>query len=189
VDAETIVRLRTDDLGGQASVAPVNSVGNEPGRIRTGNERVRAIVDLLNPALPVWDLCCDRGRIGCAVLDRHPVPQVVFVDRAMLTVGALEQSLQRYSRFAGRYRIVCADVIQMELPPPPVNFVVAGVSTNVICAFLSRLVDRRGDRIIGNTFQNASRFERRALAVGVAIQTSVDVVTRSGTQRVWRLRT
>jgi tRNA (adenine22-N1)-methyltransferase len=159
-----------------------------PGR-RRGTERVRAIIDLLNPALPVWDLCCDHGHIGCAALEQYPVTQVVFVDKAMRTVGRLERSLRRYSRLAGRYRMVCADVIQMELPAAPVNFVVAGVSSRVIGAFLSRLVSRRGDRIICNTFQNAARFEARSLAVGLAIDKSFDVATRSGIQRLWLLRT
>jgi tRNA (adenine22-N1)-methyltransferase len=142
----------------------------------------------LHPALPVWDLCCDHGHIGRAALEQYPVTHVVFVDKAVRTIGTLERSLGCYSRFAGRYRTLCADVIQMELPAAPVNFVVAGVSTNVICAFLSRMVNRRGDRIICNTFQNASRFEARALAVGLTIDKSSDVATKSGMQRVWLLR-
>ena len=161
--------------------------GRRSTSTRRGSERVREITGLLHPALPVWDLCCDHGQIGCAALAALTGTQVVFVDRARPTVERLERRLGHSQRFAGRYRVQCDDVLQMELPAAAVNFVVAGVSTNLICAFLSRLLDRRGDRIVCNTFQDASRFEERVLALGFTIDTSVDVTTPGGRQRIWVL--
>jgi hypothetical protein len=149
--------------------------------------RVRAIVGLLDRTLPVWDLCCDHARIGSAALDEYPEAHVVFVDRARLTVERLQTSLARSRRFRARYRLLCADVLRMELPATAANFVVAGVSTNVICSFLERLLHRSGDRIVCNTFQDAARFERRVLDLGFAIEARVDVATRRGRQRAWAL--
>ena len=144
------------------------------------------MVDLVDPALPVWDLCCDHGKIGYGVLTRHSATPVVFVDRAVATVDRLERALERNPSSAGRCQTLCADILQMELPGTPVNFVVAGVSSNVIVSFLGRLADRRGDRIICNTFQDATRLETRVLALGLRIDASVDVETPSGRlQRVW----
>jgi hypothetical protein len=154
---------------------------------RRRTDRVRVIVGLLDRTLPVWDLCCDHGRIGSAALEAYPEAHAVFVDRARLTVERLDASLARSRQFSGRYRVLWADVLRMELPAPAANFVVAGVSTSVICAFLERLRDRSGDRIVCNTFQDASRFERRAPDLGFAIDARVDVATRSGRQRVWAL--
>jgi tRNA A22 N-methylase len=149
--------------------------------------RVRAIVGLLDRTLPIWDLCCDHARIGSAALDEYPDGYVVFVDRAWLTVERLEKTLACSRRFSARYRLLWADVLRMELPATAANFVVAGVSTNVICAFLERLLHRSGDRIVCNTFQDAARFERRAQALGFAIDARVEVATRRGRQRVWAL--
>jgi tRNA A22 N-methylase len=145
------------------------------------------IVGFLDRALPVWDLCCDHGRIGSAALEAYPEAHAVFVDRARLTVERLAGSLAHTRRFSGRYRLLLADVLRMELPAAAANFVVAGVSTNVICAFLDRLRARWGDRIVCNTFQDASRFELRVQGLGFAIDSCVDVATRSGRQRVWAL--
>ena len=153
------------------------------------NERLNTIVGLLNPALPVWDLCCDHGYIGSAAMHRHPSTHVTFVDDKKHTVDKLAGWLNRSSRVTRRYRVLCADVLMMELPAAAANFVIAGVSTEVIGAFLGRLAGRRGDYIICNTFQSPSRFEARVLALGLTVDTSADVATPSGRQqRVWRLR-
>jgi hypothetical protein len=157
-----------------------------PGRC-AARERIRAIVGLVDPALPVWDLCCDLGQIGAAVMAQHPEAKVIFVDRAARTAERLGRSLSRRPDAAGRYCVVCADLMAVELPAGPVNFIVAGVSTNVICAFLARLRGRDGDRIICNTFQDAARFEARARSTGFLIEESLDVATRNGRQRLWRL--
>ena len=66
----------------------------------------------------------------------YPDTRVVFVDRATQTIRTLAESLGRSSGLAGRYRLVCADVLHMELPAAPVNFVIAGVSNVVIYRFL-----------------------------------------------------
>ncbi len=154
---------------------------------RRGTARVRAMVDLLRPGMTVWDLCCDRGHIGLAALEHDPAADAVFVDRAMRTVDTLERALARNARVAGRYRVICADVRQLELPAPPVNFVIAGVSTKLIAAFLQRVVSRSGDRVICNTFQDPSGFQARAVALGFVIEQSLEVDARSGSQGIWVL--
>ena len=152
-----------------------------------GRERIRAIVELVDPALPVWDLCCDLGQIGIAVMAQHLDTHVVFVERAARTAERLEHRLCRRREAAGRYRVVCADMLEIELPAAPANFVVAGVSTPLICGFLGRLTGRGDDRIICNTFQDAARFEARARSAGFLVKESRAVATRSGRQRLWRL--
>lgn len=176
----------------QSSTPVTSSVDrtDAPGAPRLrGSRRVRAIVNLLNPSLPVWDLCCDHGSIGRAALEQCSETRVVFVDRSAQTVRKLAEALGGSSGLAGRYRLVCADVLRMELPAAPVNFVIGGVSSLVICRFLEGVAGRRGDRLVCNTFQDPERFEARVRTLGLGIQTSLDVSTRRGVQRIWRLET
>ena len=147
--------------------------------------RIDAILDLLDPALPVWDLCCDRGAIGCAVLDRLPGAIVVFVEKRPLIVEALRNAVGNRLGRDGRYRIVADDVLRMALPEGPANLVIAGVGTNLICAFLARLVERRGDRIVCSTSQSPERFERLTAESGWTVVSRRDVSSRTGRQTVW----
>lgn len=164
---------------------------SDAGRASTplGEPRTRldTIVDLIDPALPVWDLCCDRGVIGCAVLDRVPTASVVFVEKRPRIVDALVDTVASRSGRAGRYRIVADDVLRMPLPPEPASLVIAGVGTNLICAFLARLTDRRGDRIVCSTSQSPERFERLAQEAGWTVVSRHEVSSRTGRQTVWRM--
>lgn len=150
--------------------------------------RVRATLARLDAALPIWDLCCDAGIIGRTAMDDDPAAHVVFVDKRPRIVEALERRLASQPRYAGRHRVLTADIRQMLLPPSSVNFIVAGVGTNLICAFLARLRDRSGDRIVASTSQNAERFERHAAAVGFATADRAVVTSRDGSQTIWTLR-
>lgn len=166
------------NVGGEA--------GAPPGRRRSA--RVQSILARLDATLPVWDLCCDGGVIGCAAMDLDPAATVVFVDKRPRILAALEALLARGPQYAGRQRVVCADILEMPLPPTPVNFIVAGVGTNLICAFLTRMHDRTGDRIVASTSQNADRFERLAATAGFVAADRELVTSRTGRQTVWTLR-
>lgn len=120
-------------------------------------------------------------------MDRDPAVQVVFVDKRPRIVEALRPLLERRPRYAGRYRLVCADILAMDLPPAPANFIVAGVGTNLIWAFAARLA-RRDDRVVCSTSQSPDRFE--ALAAGSAFEAvdRLEVRSRTGSQTIWTLR-
>lgn len=150
--------------------------------------RIRATLARIDPALPIWDLCCDAGVIGRTAMDDDPVATVVFVDKRPRIVESLEARLAREPRYAGRHRVLTADIRQLPLPPSPVNFIVAGVGTNLICAFLERLRERTHDRIIASTSQNPERFERLAAAAGFAVDARETVTSREGRQTIWTLR-
>ncbi|BCS32543.1 hypothetical protein TBR22_A17570 [Luteitalea sp. TBR-22] len=151
----------------------------------TVSPRIAAIVDLIDPALPVWDLCCDRGVIGCAVLDRFPEAAVIFVEKRPRIVEALRDAVANRSGRQGRYRVVCDDVRHMPLPDAPASFVVAGVGTNLICEFLARVAHRDGDRVVCSTSQSPDRFERLTGEAGWRVVARRDVASRTGRQTVW----
>lgn len=149
---------------------------------------MQAILSRVDAALPVWDLCCDGGLIGCVAMDREPTATVVFVDKRARIVEALEGLLARGPHYAGRHRVLCADILEMPLPAAPVNFIVAGVGTNLICAFLGRLHHRPGDRIVASTSQNPERFERLAAEAGFLAADREAVTSRTGRQTIWTMR-
>lgn len=155
---------------------------------RRSTPRVDAILARVEPTLPVWDLCCDGGVIGCVAMDRDPSATVVFVDKRPRILDALGALLARGPHYAGRHTIACADILDMPLPPAPVNFIVAGVGTNLICAFLQRVASRTGDRIVASTSQNPERLARLAADAGFLATAREDVTSRTGRQTIWTMQ-
>lgn len=154
---------------------------------RRSSARVDAILDRVDAALPLWDLCCDRGQIGCVAMDRHRRASVVFVDKRPRILEPLVALIAGTPAYTGRARIVCDDILDMALPAAPVNFVVAGVGTNLICAFLERLTGRVTDRLVCSTSQSPERFERLAAARGFVAADRADLASRHGRQTIWTL--
>jgi hypothetical protein len=116
------------------------------------------------------------------------VASVVFVDRRPNIAEALAPLVARWSRYVGRYRILCVDVLRMDLPPTPVNFIIAGVGTNLVWAFADRLVHRVGDIVICSTSQCPERFETLGQGRGFVVRDRLEVRSRSGRQTMWTLR-
>jgi tRNA A22 N-methylase len=162
--------------------------GHVPRIGRRSSPRVDALLGRVQPRLPIWDLCCDGGQIGCVAMDRDPTASVVFVDRRPGIVEALTPQVARWPRYAGRYRILCADVLRMTLPPTPVNFIIAGVGTNLVWAFADRLVDRVGDVVICATSQCPERFEALGAGRDFVVRDRLEVRSRYGRQTMWTLR-
>src|SRR3712207_711799 len=106
--------------------------------MRRSSSRVKAILEMVDRRLPLWDLCCATGQIGCVALERLPDLRVVFVEKRPHLVEALRQEVAREPHYAGRHDVICADVLAVGLPATAVNFVMAGVGTNLIAAFLAR---------------------------------------------------
>lgn len=166
------------------------SDGRMPGAASASRvaPRVRATLARLDAALAIWDLCCDAGILGRTAMDDDPAASVVFVDKRPRIAETLEARLAREPRYARRSRVLVADIRQMPLPPSAVNFIVAGVGTNLICAFLGRLRDRHGDRIVASTSQNPERLERLAAVIGFVAEQREVVTSRDGSQAIWTLR-
>ncbi len=136
----------------------------------------------------IWDLCCDGGQIGSVALDRDPEATVVFVDKRPRIVEDLTALLARFPHYRGRYRIVCDDILRMDLPSGPATFIVAGVGTDLIWEFVSRLAGRRGDCIIASTSQDPVRFEEMGRRGGFALDGRQVVRSRHGSQTIWTVR-
>lgn len=163
----------------------MSDAGRSSAHLGVPRTRIDTILDLLDPALPVWDLCCDRGVIGCAVLDRWPEAAVTFVEKRPAIVAALVGFVAQRSDRGGRYEVRGEDVLRMALPAHPASFVIAGVGTNLMCAVLARLAGREGDCVVCSTSQSPERFERLAGEAGWHVRARRDVSSRTGRQTVW----
>ena len=152
---------------------------------RRSSPRVDALLARVAPGLPIWDLCCDSGQIGIVALERDPSCRVVFVDKRADLMLALARDLARRPRCAYRYELVRADIRTMDLPNEAATFIIAGVGTNLICAFLDRLSARMGDGVICSTSQDPARFERLVAARGYMATDRLDLTSPQGRQTVW----
>lgn len=87
----------------------------------------------------VWDLCCDHGRLGMAILETGKAPEVVFVDQIPEITQEVEAQLQRYG--AEGYRVLCQDACTLELPSQGRHLLVlAGVGDEVSLNIMAGLL-------------------------------------------------
>lgn len=62
----------------------------------------------------IWDLCCDHGRLGMALLETERAPLVHFNDSVPSIMADLEQRLRRYG--AVNFQLHLASAEQLQLP-------------------------------------------------------------------------
>ena len=147
--------------------------------------RFRGLIDQLNPDLATWDLCCDHGIVGLLALCYKKTPRVVFVDRQRHLMDRLEIELDNLALQKTHYEVRCADINLMQIGSKPVNYIIAGVGTNLILQFLSRVQIGQGHRVICNTHQNPDRFERLVRDSGLIWEQKTQVVEKKVMQSIW----
>lgn len=95
-------------------------------------ERLQSLLDLCEPGLPLWDLCCDHGLLGIAALESGQFSEVIFNDSVPHVIEQLSE------RLAGRARcrtvLAFAEDIGEELTG---NLILAGVGGEKIFKILS----------------------------------------------------
>lgn len=101
--------------------------------------RLRALFDAIPPGYDsVWDLGCDHGRLGMAVLESGRAPAVTFVDRLARITDPLQHRLTAYS--AHGYRVLTEDARDLMLPDTGRHLLVlAGVGDELMVAILEAL--------------------------------------------------
>lgn len=159
-----------------------------PGKklVRNVGVRISTLVELIDEELPLWDLCSDHGQIGLFALESGKVSDVTFVDIREHLIAQLAAKIEELAD--GKYKIslITDDILKMKLPLSPVNFVIAGVGTNLIMEFLSRLRERKGDRVICNTHQSPEIFEKKLKFLGIQEFQKLSLrVEKPKTQTIW----
>lgn len=151
--------------------------------------RISSLISLLDETLPLWDLCSDHGQIGMLALETSKVSAVTFVEIRGHILSQLSANIENHALQRHSITLLHSDILLMPLPAHPVNFVIAGVGTNLIIDFLSRLKKRKGDRIICNTHQNPDLFDMKLHSLGfVASQKIVLTVEKPKTQTIWAIQ-
>lgn len=130
--------------------------------------RLRALFEAIPPGYDaVWDLCCDHGRLGLAVLESEGAGEVHFNDSVAAIMNDLEQRLVRYG--ARRYGLHPGPAEQLRLPDTGRQLLVlAGVgdelSARIITALAQQLPAQRLDWLIApanNLFQVREFLQRQ----------------------------
>ena len=159
-----------------------------PGKklVKSVSARISTLTELIDEALPLWDLCSDHGQIGLFALESGKVSDVTFVDIRQHLIVQLSAKIEEMADEKYKTNFICDDILKMQLPLFPVNFVIAGVGTNLIMQFLSRLFGRKGDRIICNTHQSPDIFEKKLKLLGIQeFQKIALSAEKPKTQTIW----
>jgi len=115
----------------------------------------------------IWDLCCDHGRLGMALLETERAPLVHFNDSVASIMTELEQQLLRYG--AVNFQLHLSPAEQLELPGQGRQLLIlAGVgdelSLRIIDALSQQLPASQLDWLISpanNLFQVRQALQQR----------------------------
>ncbi|MEX0624154.1 MAG: SAM-dependent methyltransferase [Saccharospirillum sp.] len=111
-------------------------ITNTPLKTRLGT-RLKALFDAIPSGYDeVWDLCCDHGRLGLALLESQRAPRVHFVDQVDSIMADLLTRLDQYG--AKGYQLHTLPAGQLELSTEGLPLLVlAGVGDEVTQAIVS----------------------------------------------------
>lgn len=105
--------------------------------------RLQAIYDQMIPGVPVWDTCCDHGKIGLNAHESGLFGEVHLVDQVPEIIQSLKQKSEEFRRerglsFEGLHFHACsAGKLKGEILG---NFVIAGVGAHTIQEILQPLL-------------------------------------------------
>lgn len=89
----------------------------------------------------IWDLCCDHGRLGMALLETERTPKVHFIDQISEIMADLGQRLVEYG--AKGYQLHRQDAATLELPQSGQHLLLlAGVGDEVTNTILADLTSK-----------------------------------------------
>lgn len=131
--------------------------------------RLQALLQAIPPGFAcLWDLCCDHGQLGSAVLSQKLCRQVIFVDQLP---GAMQQlALELAAQFnPDQYQVICQDACQLtQTSTEPELMVLAGVGDITSLAILDALKAPNRHWLISpanNHFALRAELQQRALAL------------------------
>lgn len=133
--------------------------------IRRLGERLDHIFKWVDSAQPydnIWDLCCDHGRLGLHLHERHPSSQVYLVDKVASIIDKLTTDYGELNH--GRLCFKAADVCELNITVKKRTLIIiAGVGgQNIIVMLKSILAQlRAGERLDFILSPNSHLFELR----------------------------
>jgi len=149
--------------------------------------RVELILSLLDPKLKTFDLCSDLGLIGIEALLQGKVEHVTFVEIKPHLIEETKKWVSKHNLTA-RASFANADILKHSFPEETSNFVIAGVGTNLIVAFLKQMKPRKGDLVICHTHQNITRFEHKLSEMSLVPFRVQDFEIKGRVERIWAFR-
>lgn len=99
--------------------------------------RFEALLDLVVPGRPMWDVGCDHGLVGLRALAEGRVPFVTFVDAAPGVIERLEARIPASQR--ARCRTAAQKGEELDWTGADGSLVLAGLGNNTIARILSAI--------------------------------------------------
>lgn len=108
-------------------------------------KRLRALLDVVPAGYDdLWDLGCDHGRLGLALLEARRAERVHFVDRLPWLIDGVREHLAQYP--SQRWSAQALDARDLTLKTTPCELVLlAGVGADQTLAILNALSERHAD--------------------------------------------
>lgn len=107
--------------------------------------RLQAIYNELLPHLPVWDTCCDHGKIGLNAHESGLFSEVHLVDQVPSIIESLRKSSEEFRQDRGLsmqglyfHELSAGDLVASITG----NFVIAGVGAHTVQEILEPLLSR-----------------------------------------------
>lgn len=108
-------------------------------------KRLKALFDAIPPGYDeVWDLCCDHGRLGLALLESRRANQVHFVDQIDSIMVDLHRRLEQYGATGYQLHTLPAEQLVLTANTRPL-LVLAGVGDEVTQAIVSAVSEHNPD--------------------------------------------
>ena len=103
-------------------------------------KRLRALRDsVTEPYDEIWDLCCDHGFLGMALLDRGKAKKLYFVDQLPGITADLAKSLQAYPPEQYRIHTLPAEQVRWQIEGKRL-VIIAGVGGETVVDILQQLI-------------------------------------------------
>lgn len=126
---------------------------------RSISERIKNLVDLIEPGLTTYDLCCDHGLVGLHAVSSGKTSKVVFVDVVQHIVDKLDKNISKHMPGAN-LKVLCSDAANIDLAPEPCNVIIAGVYAKTILKIIDSIpLARRQDFYVFSPHSHTDTFE------------------------------
>ena len=116
-------------------------------RLNLTSDRIKILNSMIDPLYgPVYDLCCDHGRLGLSALEKGAY--VIFNDRERHLVDKVESNLSNHRpELISRARFQVGDASKINFPEKS-QIIIAGVGNKLMEKIISRITPQQQCRLL-----------------------------------------
>lgn len=112
------------------------------------SKRIEEAISLCDDVPFFFDLCCDHGKLGISLLNKHSKSEVFFIDQIETITTNLATIIHSYIPKGGKYKILTENILKFKYSFSPKNIILIGIGTDLILKFLDYIELKKDDSII-----------------------------------------